>query len=363
PRRHDRRLGLSAGAPRKRPDQPAGAGHGHALGRNPGARRAGIRAQHRGGAHLHAGFGGAAVGGARGHERRIAGAVFPRRGQFHLLRRAAIDHAQSRPRSGPRLDGQARPVADGGVLVMEGLGRDRPSWLEGLAHLWLPYAQMKTAPHPLAVARTEGCRIHLADGRVLIDGISSWWTACHGYNHPHISEAIQRQLKIMPHVMMAGLAHEPAATLARRLAALLPGELDHVFFSDSGSVAVEVALKMAVQFFSNRGQGKRTKFAYFKGGYHGDTLGAMAVSDVGTGMHNRLEGFRPTHHLACDLPGDDNAVAMLDRVFADEANADLAGIIVEPLVQGAGGMVFHPPEVLRRLRDLADRHHLLLIFD
>ena len=172
---------------------------------------------------------------------------------------------------------------------MEGLGPDRPFWFkDGLDHLWLPYAQMKTAQPPLAVARTEGCHIHLADGRVLIDGIASWWTACHGYNHPHIRESVQRQLETMPHVMMAGLAHEQAATLAARLARLLPGDLDHVFFSDSGSVAVEIALKMAVQFFLNRGQGKRTKFICFRHGYHGDTLGAMAVSDGATGMQGRL---------------------------------------------------------------------------
>jgi adenosylmethionine-8-amino-7-oxononanoate aminotransferase len=244
---------------------------------------------------------------------------------------------------------------------MEGLGRDRPSWLEGLAHLWLPYAQMKTAPPPLAVARTEGCRIHLADGRVLIDGISSWWTACHGYNHPHIREAVQRQLEIMPHVMMAGLAHEQAATLARRLAALLPGELDHVFFSDSGSVAVEVALKMAAQFFLNRGQGKRTKFVCFKGGYHGDTLGAMAVSDKGTSFQGSFAGLLPPQFLL-DLPRDADSAAGLEK-FLDRHADEIAGFIVEPLVQGAGGMVFHPPAVLRRLRDLADRHHLLLIFD
>src|SRR5215217_4532707 len=127
-----------------------------------------------------------------------------------------------------------------------------PAWYKaGLAHVWLPYAQMKTARAPLPVARTEGCRIVLADGRELIDGISSWWTACHGYNHPHIRAAVERQLAAMPHVMFGGLTHEPAETLARRLAALLPGDLDHVFFSDSGSVAVEVAMKMALQYAIN----------------------------------------------------------------------------------------------------------------
>src|SRR5882724_9207827 len=141
---------------------------------------------------------------------------------------------------------------------------DRKQWYEaGLEHVWLPYTQMKLARPPLAVARTEGCRIVLADGRELIDGIASWWTACHGYNHPHIRDAIARQLAIMPHVMFAGLAHEPAAKLATRLARLLPGDLDHVFFSESGSVAVEIALKMAVQYWRNRGR-DRTKFLAFK---------------------------------------------------------------------------------------------------
>src|ERR1700689_1725422 len=137
---------------------------------------------------------------------------------------------------------------------MEGLGPDRPFWLkDGLEHLWLPYAQTKTAQPPLAGARTEGCRIHLADGRVLVDGIASWWTACHGYNHPHIREAVQRQLERLPHVMLGGLVHERALTLARRLCELLPENLARVFLSDSRSVAVEVAMKMATQYWLNRG--------------------------------------------------------------------------------------------------------------
>src|SRR6266576_5335816 len=133
----------------------------------------------------------------------------------------------------------------------------------GLAHVWLPYAQMKTARAPLLVARTHGSRIVLADGRELVDGIASWWTACHGYNHPHIRAAVERQLAVMPHVMFGGLAHEQALTLARRLSALLPGDLDRVFLSDSGSVAVDVAMKMAVQFWLNRGLSGRTKFVAF----------------------------------------------------------------------------------------------------
>ncbi|MGH7007735.1 MAG: adenosylmethionine--8-amino-7-oxononanoate transaminase [Stellaceae bacterium] len=236
-----------------------------------------------------------------------------------------------------------------------------PAPLAGLEHLWLPYTQMRTVPAPLPVARTEGCKIHLADGSVLIDGIASWWTACHGYNHPHIRDAVRRQLDSLPHVMMAGLVHEPAVRLAQRLAALLPGDLDHVFFSDSGSVAVEIALKMAIQFFLNRGEAGRDRFVAFTDGYHGDTFAAMAVSDGRTGMHGRF-GAAVRHHYLCELPRDGAGESVLDR-FVTEHRGELAGIIVEPLVQGAGGMVFHAAEVLRRLRRLADRHGLLLIFD
>lgn len=235
-------------------------------------------------------------------------------------------------------------------------------WLApGLAHVWLPYAQMKTAAPPLPVVRTDGCRITLADGRELIDGIASWWTACHGYNHPHIRQAVERQLAILPHVMFGGLAHEPALSLARRLAALLPGDLDRVFFSESGSVSVEVAMKMAVQFWVNQGQPKRRKFIAFRNGYHGDTTGAMAVCDPEEGMHALFRGLLP-EHVIVDLPRDEESTAAFNQALERHAN-DLAGIIAEPLVQGAGGMKFHAPAVLQRLRQAADRYELLLIFD
>jgi adenosylmethionine-8-amino-7-oxononanoate aminotransferase len=232
---------------------------------------------------------------------------------------------------------------------------------QGMPHVWLPYAQMKTAAPPLPVARTDGCRITLADGRELIDGIASWWTACHGYNHPHIRQAVERQLAVMPHVMFGGLAHEQVLTLARRLTALLPGDLDRVFFSESGSVSVEVALKMAVQFWINRGIPKRRKFVSFKGGYHGDTTGAMAVCDPEEGMHALFRGLLP-EHVILDLPRDEETSAAFARAVESHAD-ELAGIIVEPLVQGAGGMLFHDAPVLQKLRQAADRHDLLLIFD
>jgi adenosylmethionine-8-amino-7-oxononanoate aminotransferase len=232
----------------------------------------------------------------------------------------------------------------------------------GLECLWLPYAQMKTTPLPLAVRATRGCRIELADGRELIDGIASWWTACHGYNHPHIRAAVERQLALMPHVMFGGLVHEPALTLARRLVGLLDiSDFDRVFFSESGSVAVEVALKMALQYWRNRGVSGRDRIVAFKGGYHGDTTGAMAISDPESGFHGSLTGTLPGQ-IIVNLPGDEESTAALETLLAQRSER-IAAIIVEPLVQGAGGMRFHNPRVLQTLRRLADRHELLLIFD
>ena len=240
--------------------------------------------------------------------------------------------------------------------------RRPPAWFEaGLPHIWAPYTQMKTAAPPLPVARTEGVRITLADGRERIDGIASWWTACHGYNHAYIRAAVAKQLEVMPHVMFGGLTHEPALTLARRLAALLPGDLNRVFFTDSGSVAVEVALKMAVQYWLNNGVRGRTKFIAFKGGYHGDTTGAMSVTDPDEGMHKLFAGLLPEQYVL-DLPRDDETAAALERFIAGHADK-LAGVIVEPLVQGAGGMLMHEAAVLQRLRRLADKYELLLICD
>jgi adenosylmethionine-8-amino-7-oxononanoate aminotransferase len=238
---------------------------------------------------------------------------------------------------------------------------DRNWYDAGLQSIWLPYTQMKTARPPLAVARTEGCRIVLADGRELIDGMASWWTVCHGYNHPHIRQAVERQLEQMPHVMFGGLVHEQALTLARRLAALLPGDLDRVFFSESGSVAVEIALKMAQQYWINRGEKERKKFIAFRGGYHGDTTGAMAVSDPEAGFHDVFRGLLP-EQVIVDLPIDAAAGDALELLLARHADS-IAGLIVEPLVQGAGGMRFHDAATLQRLREIADRCGGLLIFD
>jgi adenosylmethionine-8-amino-7-oxononanoate aminotransferase len=220
---------------------------------------------------------------------------------------------------------------------------------------------MRTAPPPLRARATLGTRITLEDGRGLLDGIASWWTACHGYNHPHIRAAVTEQLARMPHVMFGGLTHEPAERLAARLAALLPGDLNHVFFADSGSVAVEVAMKMAAQFWLNQGVRTRRRFLAFRGGYHGDTFATMAVCDPEEGMHALFHGLLADHAIL-DLPRDADSRAALDT-FLDEHALTLAGILVEPLVQGAGGMIFHDAAVLRHLRAAADRHGLPLIFD
>ncbi|MCJ2059860.1 adenosylmethionine--8-amino-7-oxononanoate transaminase [Methylobacterium sp. J-048] len=228
-------------------------------------------------------------------------------------------------------------------------------------NLWRPYTQMRLAPPPLEAVATQGSRIVLADGRELVDGIASWWTAVHGYNHPHIAQAVADQLARMPHVMFGGLTHAPAERLAARLAALLPGDLDHVFFSDSGSVAVEVALKMAAQMWLNRGVSGRTKVLAFRGGYHGDTMGAMSVCDPEEGMHRRFGAYLPSQ-VFCDLPRSPAETAALDAALASNRET-LAAVIVEPLVQGAGGMVMHPPEVLATIARLARRHGLPLIAD
>jgi adenosylmethionine-8-amino-7-oxononanoate aminotransferase len=237
-----------------------------------------------------------------------------------------------------------------------------PDWLRaGWPHIWLPYTQMATADMPPAAVATKGTRIMLSDGRTLIDGMASWWTAVHGYNHPHILAAMMDQLQRMPHVMFGGLGHEPAFTLARRLAALAPGKLNRVFFSDSGSVAIEVALKMALQYHYNRGESRRIKFIAFRHGYHGDTTGAMAVTDPDEGMHRLFRDLLP-QHLFIDLPSDPDGVERFSALLKAESES-IAGIILEPLVQGAGGMKFHDVETVRTIADYARHHGALFIAD
>ncbi|NYT36834.1 adenosylmethionine--8-amino-7-oxononanoate transaminase [Allopusillimonas soli] len=239
---------------------------------------------------------------------------------------------------------------------------NEPSWMTaGYPHIWLPYAQMKTVSAPPQVVRTRGSRIELADGRSLIDGVASWWTACHGYNHPHIADAIRIQLEQMPHVMLGGLVHEQALTLAHRLCKLLGAGMERVFFTESGSVSVEVAVKMAMQYWFNQGEVQRKQVLAFRHGYHGDTFGTMALCDPEVGMHAAFRSVLPGH-TALPLPIDEDETAAL-RAWLQAHGSQLAAMIVEPLVQGAGGMRMHDPAVLRTLRQLADQHGILLIFD
>ena len=236
------------------------------------------------------------------------------------------------------------------------------NWFEdGFPHVWLPYTQMQTTPPPTPVVATNGTRIRLADGRELIDGIASWWTACHGYNHPHIRAAVAKQLDVMPHVMFGGLVHEPALLLANRITDVLPNPLSRVFFSESGSVSVEIALKMAIQFWINKGRPERNRIISFLGGYHGDTFGAMSVCDPEEGMHSLFKSTLVEQHVL-PLPRNASDFEQFEKFL--QSNADhCAAVIIEPLVQGAGGMQMHDAAVLQRLRAACNEWGLLLILD
>jgi adenosylmethionine-8-amino-7-oxononanoate aminotransferase len=228
----------------------------------------------------------------------------------------------------------------------------------------------------LPVVGAKGVRLTLADGGELIDGMSSWWCAVHGYRHAALDGAVENQLQRMAHVMFGGLTHEPGVRLAQRLIELAPAGLDRVFFADSGSVAVEVALKMCVQYHAARGEGERKRMLALRGGYHGDTLGAMAVCDPVDGMHSLFAGVLAEHVFA-DRPPDgfeSGVDAGLDegpgeswaahvKQLAEAHAGELAGVIAEPVVQGAGGMRFHSPQCVALLREVCDRHGLLLVLD
>jgi adenosylmethionine-8-amino-7-oxononanoate aminotransferase len=221
---------------------------------------------------------------------------------------------------------------------------------------------------PLRVSSASGVRLRLEDGRDLIDGMASWWCAIHGYGHPVLDAAVQGQLERMAHVMFGGLTHEPAVRLAKRLVDLTPSPLEHVFFSDSGSVAVEVAIKMCLQYWRAEGRPERHRLLTVRGGYHGDTFGAMAVCDPVGGMHSLFDDIL-AKHVFVDRPPAGFSLP-LDEIYnrhlaeAMERHAhELAAVIVEPVVQGAGGMHFYSPEIIRLLRELCDRHGILLILD
>lgn len=237
-----------------------------------------------------------------------------------------------------------------------------------LKHLWHPYT---STTHPLPcypVVKAEGCELILEDGRRLVDGMASWWCAIHGYNVAELNAAIIDQTNRMAHVMFGGITHAPAIELAKRLIDATPAALDKIFLADSGSVSVEVALKMAIQYWRGQGKPDKSKLASFRNGYHGDTLGAMSVCDPVNGMHSLFADVLPKSLFldalpsGFDTPLDPQRVEQLDRDLAAHAEG-LAAVIVEPVVQGAGGMRIYNPQWLTVLRELCDRHELLLIFD
>lgn len=237
-----------------------------------------------------------------------------------------------------------------------------PDWfVEGYGNIWLPYAQMQTADEALPVVATDGVMIELADGRKLVDGIASWWTACHGYNNPSMQEKMIAQVKNMSHIMLGGLVHEGAATLAKRLADLLPGDLNHVFFSESGSVSVEIALKMAVQYWTNLGEEGHNRFVCFQSGYHGDTTAAMSVGDNEDGMHKAFSGFLQQQFLR-PLPETPQQLVEFTE-FLEDNKGQIAGVIMEPLIQGAGGMKFHGADSLSAISKACQDQDVLLILD
>ena len=235
-------------------------------------------------------------------------------------------------------------------------------------HIWHPYTSMTDPMGTYMVERAEGVHIHLADGRVLTDGMSSWWAAIHGYNHPSLNRALHEQLQNMSHVMFGGLTHEPACTLAEKLISIVPKGLEHIFFSDSGSVAVEVAIKMAIQCQHALGKPGKKKLLTVKKGYHGDTFAAMSVCDPVQGMHRLFKGVLPEAIFAqapqCSFfhAWDEGDTAEMESLMA-ERHEEIAAVILEPVVQGAGGMRFYHPGYLKQLRSLCRRYDILLIFD
>ncbi|MFD0405788.1 adenosylmethionine--8-amino-7-oxononanoate transaminase [Kitasatospora sp. NPDC127116] len=241
------------------------------------------------------------------------------------------------------------------------------------AHVWHPYGPMPGTVTPYVVESASGVRLRLAEPvaggrRELVDGMSSWWAAIHGYRHPVLDEAVREQLGRMSHVMFGGLTHEPAVRLAARLVEITPEPLRHVFLADSGSVAVEVAMKMCLQYWQSIGRPAKRRLLTWRGGYHGDTFHPMSVCDPDGGMHHLWGGvlpgqlFAPEPPAGFDAPLDPEYAARFEELMARHAD-ELAAVIVEPVVQGAGGMRFHSPAYLRMLRELCDRYGVLLVFD
>ncbi|TDR18524.1 adenosylmethionine--8-amino-7-oxononanoate transaminase [Marinicella litoralis] len=235
-------------------------------------------------------------------------------------------------------------------------------------HLWHPYTNLSEPVNVYPVARAEGVYLELEDGRKIIDAMSSWWACIHGYNHPELNQAVIEQVSQMSHVMFGGLTHNPAITLGKKLVEITADDLDCVFFADSGSVAVEAAMKMAAQYCHENGQLKKDKFLTFSKGYHGDTFGAMSVCDPETGMHHKFSRLL-NQHLFVDSPVCAFGAQWQDKyieAFAEKLAArhhEIIAVIFEPIVQGAGGMNFYSPEYLTAVKQLCEQYEVLLIFD
>ena len=234
--------------------------------------------------------------------------------------------------------------------------------------IWHPYAPAVGGAEVFPVVSASGVRLELADGRQLIDGMASWWCAIHGYNHPVLNRAVESQLHAVSHVMFGGLTHPPAVKLAQMLVKLTPPGLDRVFFSDSGSVAVEVAMKMAIQYWHGLNRPEKHKLLALRNGYHGDTIGAMSLCDPVTGMHYLFgdtlpkQLFAPAPQCPFDGPSTDAEMAEITALLSDHSH-EIAAVVLEPIVQGAGGMRFYSPEYLVKVRALCDHYDVLLIFD
>ncbi|EHH1048725.1 adenosylmethionine--8-amino-7-oxononanoate transaminase [Vibrio parahaemolyticus] len=234
-------------------------------------------------------------------------------------------------------------------------------------HIWHPYTSTLTPLTCYPVASANGVHIKLEDGTELVDGMSSWWSTVHGYNHPHLNQAAHQQIDQVSHVMFGGITHQPAISLCKKLLSLAPNNLEHVFLADSGSVAVEVSLKMALQYWHAKGE-RRPKFLTFRHGYHGDTFAAMSVTDPDNSLHSLYKGFLPEHIFAesptCGYWGEwkpEDLADFEDKI--DSHHQELAAVILEPIVQGAGGMRIYHPEFLKGVRRLCDKYDLLLIAD